>query len=64
MEAKRIRKPMSVTLDPELVEWLHEWRTSQPAGVPFGRALDACIRTFRETQNPVKRSVPKGKASS
>lgn len=41
---------MNVTLDPDLVEWLHQWRMAQPAEVPFGRALDACIRAFKEAQ--------------
>jgi hypothetical protein len=64
MDTKRLRKPVTVTLDPELVEWLHNWRRSQTAEVTFGRALDAGIRALRETQESVKRSVPKGEASS
>jgi hypothetical protein len=50
MDMPRTRKPVNVTLDPDLVEWLHNWRLSQTAEVPFGRALDACIRVFREAQ--------------
>jgi hypothetical protein len=47
---RRPRKSMVVTLDPELVKWLHEWRLSQPAKVPLGRALDACMRAFIEVR--------------
>ena len=48
MRMSRIRKPVNVTIDPELADWLNTWRKSQAAEVPFGRALDACIRAFRE----------------
>jgi hypothetical protein len=64
MQTPRPRKIINMSLDPELVDWLNEWRKSQTAVVPFGRAVDACIRALRETENSVKRSVPKGKASS
>lgn len=50
MQRHRPRKIINMSLDPELVEWLHEWRKSQPAQVSFGRAIDACIRAFRDKQ--------------
>jgi hypothetical protein len=50
MQTPRPRKIINMSLDPELVEWLNEWRKSQTAEVPFGRAIDACIRAFQITQ--------------
>jgi hypothetical protein len=50
MQTPSTRKTVNVTLDRELVAWLHDWRTSQTAEVPFGRALDACIRAFQTAQ--------------
>ena len=50
MDMARIRKPVTVTIDPDLAEWLREWCKSQTAEVPFGRALDACIETFKREQ--------------
>jgi hypothetical protein len=50
MQTPRPRKIINMSLDPDLVDWLHEWRKAQTAQVPFGRAIDACIREFRESR--------------
>jgi len=59
MQTPRTRKTVNVTLDRELVAWLHDWRTSQTAQVPFGRALDACIKAFQETQEQPPDAKPR-----
>jgi len=57
MQTSRPRKIINMSLDPELVDWLNEWRKSQTAVVPFGRAIDACIRAFREAQNNCPKKI-------
>jgi hypothetical protein len=59
MQTPSKRKTVNVTLDRELVAWLHDWRTSQTAEVPFGRALDACIRAFQIEQEPPAEGRPR-----
>jgi hypothetical protein len=51
MQTSRTRKTINTSLDPKLIARLHQWRKSQTAEVPFGRALDACIRAFLDQQD-------------
>ncbi len=48
MDMARHRKPVTVSLDPELVEWLRTWCKKQNPEVAFARALDSAILLFKE----------------
>ena len=44
MDMSRIRKPINVTLDPELVEDLDAWLLRQPYKVMRAQFIEAAIR--------------------
>lgn len=46
MDMARIRKPVNVTLDPDLVAEFKAWCETQSPVVQFGRALDAAMKEF------------------
>lgn len=48
MDMARHRKPVTVSLDPDLVEWLKTWCKEQNPEVAFARALDSAILLFKE----------------
>ena len=49
-EESRIRMSVSVTLDPDLFEWLTEWTKDQPGKPAVGRIIDELIERFRDEQ--------------
>ncbi|AUQ74727.1 hypothetical protein PhaeoP71_01866 [Phaeobacter piscinae] len=54
MDMVRIRKPVNVTLDPEVVEQFRAWCAEQIPVVQFGRALDAAMQEFLEKRGGSK----------
>jgi len=51
MDMARHRKPVTVSLDPELVEWLRTWCKEQNPEVAFARALDSAILLFKKERS-------------
>lgn len=51
MEMARHRKPVNVTLDPDIVAKLKAWCDAQSPVVQFGRALDTAMQEFLERRD-------------
>lgn len=54
MSMARFRKPVNVTLDPDLVEAFKAWCDAQSPVIQFGRALDAAMKEFLESRSDAK----------
>lgn len=50
MFMSRIRKPRTLSLDPELFEWLKDWASEQPGKPAVGRVIDELIARFKAEQ--------------
>jgi len=46
MNANRIRKPVNITLDPELIEGLDAWIARQPLRVARSVVIEEAIKQF------------------
>ena len=61
MLMSRIRKPRTLSLDPELFEWLRDWANSQPGKPAVGRVLDELIARFKAEQEQNAANVRKSR---
>lgn len=51
MEMARDRKPVNLSLDPDLVDRLRSWCKAQDVEVALARAVDKAISEFLEARN-------------
>ncbi|MFV1539482.1 hypothetical protein VWZ63_00955 [Phaeobacter sp. JH207A] len=59
MFMSRIRKPRTLSLDPDLFEWLRAWAEKQPGKPAVGRVIDDLIADFKAAQSDTDKPANK-----